>query len=59
MKIEFLTKKQLSSVPCPVCGAPVGHRCLVLAGGLRVEPHMSRKLAAAEAINREKDPKGT
>ncbi len=52
MRSSELTKKQLSSIPCPACGVPVGHRCLVQAGGLRVEPHMSRKLAVVEAIER-------
>ena len=54
-----LTKKQLTSVPCPTCGVPVGHRCLLQAGGLRLEPHTDRKLSAAKAIEREKQiPKG-
>jgi hypothetical protein len=52
MRKKDLTKKQLSSVPCPICGVPVGHRCLLLAGGLRMEPHTSRKLAVVEAIER-------
>jgi hypothetical protein len=54
MKIVHLTKKQLSSVPCPTCAIPVGHRCQLQAGGLRNEPHMARKVAAAEAIERKR-----
>jgi hypothetical protein len=54
MKIGELTKKQLSSVPCPVCGVSAGHRCLLQAGGLRVEPHTDRKLIAAEAVERKR-----
>jgi len=54
MRIAALTKKQLSSVPCPICGVPIGRRCLLLAGGLRLEPHLSRKIAVAEAIERKR-----
>jgi hypothetical protein len=54
MKLAKLTKKQLASVSCPTCGAPAGNRCLLLAGGLRIEPHMARKGAAAEAIERKR-----
>lgn len=54
MKIAKLTKKQLSSVPCPTCGVPTGHRYQLFAGGLRIEPHMARKGAAAEAVERKR-----
>ena len=58
MRIVRLTKKQLSSVPCPTCGVPAGHRCLLQAGGLRFEPHTRRRVAAAEAIERKRTPPG-
>jgi hypothetical protein len=45
-----VTPEQLTSVPCPTCGVPRGQRCLLHSGGLRTEPHLDRKLAAAEAI---------
>ena len=48
MKIHELTPKQLSSVPCPTCGVGIGERCVLHSGGLRSEPHVDRKLAAAE-----------
>ena len=54
MKVGDLTKKQLSAVPCPTCGVPVGSRCLLHAGGLRIEPHTDRKLIAAEAIEQKR-----
>jgi hypothetical protein len=47
-----LTRKQMSSVPCPTCGVPAGKRCLLYSGGLRFEPHLIRKLSAAAALER-------
>jgi hypothetical protein len=52
MKIGDLTRKQSSSVPCPTCGVAAGQRCVLQAGGLRLEPHTDRELSAAEAIER-------
>jgi predicted RNA-binding Zn-ribbon protein involved in translation (DUF1610 family) len=46
-----LTPEQTSSVPCPMCGVAAGERCLLHSGGLRQEPHIDRKLSAAEAID--------
>ncbi len=54
-----LTLKQLSSVSCPTCGVAPGRRCLLHSGGLRSEPHVDRKLAAAEAIETRRIPRGT
>ncbi|MGC2890066.1 MAG: hypothetical protein WB627_13425 [Candidatus Acidiferrum sp.] len=48
--MKDLTLKQLSSVDCPTCGVPAGESCLLHSGGTRSEPHVDRKLAAAEAI---------
>src|SRR5271169_5844300 len=50
MKKKDLTKKQLSSVPCPTCGVAVRQRCILHSGGLRSTPHVNRKLTAVEAI---------
>jgi len=50
MRMTHLTPKQLSSVPCPSCGAAAGHLCELHTGRLRVEPHLDRKLAAVEAV---------
>jgi hypothetical protein len=50
MRMTHLTPIQLSSVPCPSCGAATGQLCELHSGGLRVEPHLDRKLAAAEAV---------
>jgi hypothetical protein len=33
-----MTPKQLSSVPCPQCGAATGKRCLQPSGALRAGP---------------------
>jgi hypothetical protein len=54
MRMKDLTPQQLSSVPCPTCGASVGNRCLLHSGALRTELHIDRKLAAAEAIESER-----
>ncbi len=50
MKMSELTPEQLSSVPCPTCGVAAGERCLLHSGSPRTEPHVERKLSAAEAI---------
>jgi len=49
-----LTPKQLLSVPCPTCGVAAGARCLLHSGGRRTEPHVNRKLSAADAIERKR-----
>jgi len=54
MKIHELTPKQLASIPCPTCGAGVGERCVLHSGGPRSEPHVDRKLAAAECFDKSK-----
>jgi hypothetical protein len=43
-------EQQCVSVPCPICGGYAGPGCNLHAGDLRPEPHVDRKLAAAEAI---------
>jgi hypothetical protein len=58
MKMRDLTLKQLSSVPCPTCGVASGERCLLHSGGPRSEPHLDRKLVAAEAIEQIRIPHG-
>jgi hypothetical protein len=50
MRMRDLTLTQLSSVACPTCGAAVGERCLLHSGAPRSEPHVDRKLNAAEAM---------
>jgi hypothetical protein len=49
-----LTQKQLISVPCPTCGVAAGARCLLHSGAPRSEPHINRKLSAADAIEQQK-----
>jgi len=58
MRVSDLTAKQLTSVPCPTCGVAVGERCVLHSGGLRSEPHVDRKLSAAEAIESRRLPRG-
>jgi len=52
MKIHELTPKQLSSVACPTCGVQVGERCVLHSGAPRSEPHVDRKLAAADSLEK-------
>jgi hypothetical protein len=55
VRMNELTPKQFSSVPCPTCGVAVGQRCLLYSGAVRQEAHIDRKLCAAEAIERKKN----
>lgn len=52
MNTGRLTRKQICSVRCPICGAAVGNRCVLLGGGPRKEPHGTRKGLAAERVER-------
>ena len=52
MKISQLTRKQINSVRCPTCRVAAGKPCVLSAGGLRVEPHATRKSLASEAMER-------
>jgi len=54
-----MTPKQLSSVPCPTCGVPIGRRCILASGGMRSSPHVDRRLCAADAVKQKKlkDPR--
>jgi hypothetical protein len=54
MRMGDLTPKQLLSVPCPTCGVAAGARCLLHSGAPRMEPHVDRKLSAADAIERKR-----
>jgi len=54
MKMKELTPKQLSAVPCPTCGVAAGKRCVLLSGAPRNEPHVDRKIAATEAVEKER-----
>jgi hypothetical protein len=50
MKMRDMSPELFNSVPCPTCHVGPGKRCLLHSGGLRVEPHVDRKLAAMEAV---------
>jgi hypothetical protein len=52
MENKELTRKQISSVHCPTCGEAVGKGCILYSGGLRLEPHLVRKISAMEALER-------
>ena len=50
MRMADMTPRHLLAVSCPTCGVAAGKRCLLHAGGLRLEPHIDRKLRAIEAV---------
>lgn len=53
--MKDMTAKQLSAVPCPICGVAVGQTCVQYSGALRSDPHVDRRLAAAEAVEVKRD----
>ena len=57
MRMDELTPKQFSAVPCPTCGVAAGMRCLLHSGEPRVDAHVDRKLSAAEAIEMKQLPR--
>lgn len=57
MRMNELTPKQFSAVPCPTCGVAAGMRCLLHSGEPRVDAHVDRKLSAAEAIEMKQLPR--
>jgi hypothetical protein len=57
MRMRNLTLKQLTAVPCPTCGVAPGMRCLLHSGAPRSEPHVDRRLSAAEAIETKRIPR--
>lgn len=54
MRTNLLTPAQLLSVPCPTCGVLAGEGCVLHSGGPRSSPHVDRKLAAADAVERKR-----
>jgi hypothetical protein len=54
MRMTHLTPRQLSSVACPTCGVAPGERCLLHSGAVRLEPHLDRRLSAAETIEQKR-----
>jgi hypothetical protein len=48
--MKNLTPALLLSVSCPICEAAVGERCVFRSGVPRPEPHLDRKLTAADAV---------
>jgi hypothetical protein len=50
MRIKDLNRQQAKTVPCPTCGASVGHSCLLYAGAARKTAHVDRKFLGVETI---------
>jgi hypothetical protein len=53
MKKRDLTPELILAVACPTCGVAAGKKCILHAGGQRIEPHVGRKLLAIEALEKE------
>ena len=56
VKMTDLTPQLLLAVPCPTCGVDAGKHCLLHTGELSPDPHIDRKLDAAEAMEAENIP---
>jgi hypothetical protein len=56
VRMTDLTPQLLLAVPCPTCGVDAGKHCLLHTGELSPDPHIDRKLDAAEAIEAENIP---
>jgi len=52
MKKNELTPKQVSSVPCLTFGVATRKNCALHSGSPRSRPHVDRRFAAIEAIER-------
>ena len=52
VKKSELTPRQSSSVRCPTCGVPAGNHCVLHSGAPRSRPHVDRKFAAIDAIEK-------
>jgi len=59
MRMKDLAPEMLLAVPCPTCGAASGKRCVLHSGSQRSEPHVDRKLSAAEAVEMKRLNRGT
>jgi hypothetical protein len=56
VRMTDLSPQLFLAVPCPTCGVDAGKDCVLHAGGLRSDPHIDRKLDAAEAIEAKRTP---
>jgi hypothetical protein len=53
MKKRDLTPKLILAGAYPTCGAVVGKKCVLHAGGPRIAPHIDPKLFAVEILEPE------
>jgi hypothetical protein len=56
VRMTDVTPQLLLAVPCPTCGVDAGKHCLLHTGEPSPDPHIDRKLDAAEAIETENIP---
>jgi hypothetical protein len=50
MRMKNLTPVLLLSVPCPICEVAAGNPCVFDSGAPRSEPHLDRKMLAADDV---------
>jgi hypothetical protein len=50
MRMRNVTPARLLSVPCPICEVTAGNPCVFSSGVPRSEPHLDRKMLAAEDV---------
>jgi hypothetical protein len=50
MRMKNVKPALLISVPCPICEAAAGNPCVFHSGVLRSEPHLDRKILAADSL---------
>lgn len=50
MRMKNLTPVLLLSVPCPICEVAAGNPCVFSSGTPRSEPHLDRKMLAADDV---------
>jgi hypothetical protein len=54
-----VTPALLLSVPCPICEAAAGNPCVFRSGVPRSEPHLDRKILAADALETKRTRRAT
>jgi hypothetical protein len=54
MRMRDLSRRELCSVRCPICGAAEGKFCHLASASTSIEPHLDRRLCAMEALEQKR-----
>ncbi|MGB2622009.1 MAG: hypothetical protein WA857_09305 [Candidatus Acidiferrum sp.] len=57
--MKNVTPALLLSVPCPICEVAAGNPCMFHSGVLRSEPHLDRKILAADVLETKRTQRTT